>query len=127
MTTRELQDFAVMFFAAVDAQNATALKQYFSEEITLQMANLPITEGGESVIAAFKAADERFSSIKHSIEGIWIGDWEQGPVVSVEAIAQYEFPDGRTLELPVTSTLRLTQNKKVANYKIFMDPLPAFS
>lgn len=127
MTTRELQDFAVTFFAAVDAQNAAALEPYFSADIALQMANLPVTQGINPVISAFKAADERFTSIKHLIQGIWIGDWEQGAVVSVEAIARYGFSDGRSLELPVTSTLRLTSDNKIADYRIFMDPLPAFS
>ena len=127
MTRNELEAFARTFFTDVDAQNAEGLRRYVTENIRLQMANMEPTVGVDAMMNAFKAADERFDSISHDIQGIWTGQWENGSVVSVEAIARYGFADGRQIELPVTSTLRLTADGKVTDYRIFMDPGPAFA
>ncbi|WP_170329771.1 nuclear transport factor 2 family protein [Ruegeria arenilitoris] len=127
MTRNELEIFARMFFGKVDAQNAEDLRPYIASDIRLQMANLDPTRGADEMIVAFKATEERFRSIHHDILGVWTGDGEHGPVVSVEAIARYKIFDGRKVSLPVTSTLRLTQDGKVSDYRIFMDPGPAFA
>lgn len=76
--------------------------------------------------AAFASAAARFESITHIIQGVWSGAWEQGDVVSVEARVKYRLADGREIELPCTSTLRL-RGELVADYRIFMDPAPAFA
>lgn len=127
MTPDELETFAHMFFGKVDSQNAEELRSLISNDIRLQMANLDPTSGADEMIAAFKATEERFRSIHHEILGVWTGEVEHGLVVSVEAIARYEIFDGRKVSLPVTSTLRLSQDGKVTDYRIFMDPGPAFA
>ena len=127
MHRKQLEDSARTFLASVDAQNAEGLRPYIADDIRLQMANMEATSGADALIAAFKATEDRFSSITHVIQGIWTGQWEKGDVVSVEAIARYGFADGRTVELPVTSTLRLAADGRVADYRIFMDPGPAFT
>ena len=55
-----------------------------------------------------------------------MGQWEQGEVVSVEAIVRYELPSGRVVELPCTSTLRL-HGEKIAGYRILIESSPAFA
>jgi ketosteroid isomerase-like protein len=90
------------------------------------MANFPATVGVHALRAAFAAAAARFESITHVIQGVWSGTWEQGDVVSVEAQVKYRLADGREIELPCTSTLRL-RGELVADYRIFMDPAPAFA
>ncbi len=127
MNRDKLEKFARTFFTTVDAQNADGLRPYVTDDIRLQMANMEATAGVGAMMSAFRAAEERFASITHHIQGIWTGLWENGPVVSVEAIARYGFKDGRKIELPVTSTLRLTSDGKVADYRIFMDPGPTFA
>jgi hypothetical protein len=90
------------------------------------MANMEPSVGVEPLKAAFQAAADRFRSISHEVQGIWGGKWEQGDVVSVEAVVRYELPSGRVVELPCTSTLRL-QGDKIADYRIFIEPSPAFA
>jgi hypothetical protein len=90
------------------------------------MANMEPSVGVEPLKAAFQAAADRFRSISHEIQGIWGGKWEQGDVVSVEAVVRDELPSGRVAELPCTSTLRL-QGDKIADYRIFIEPSPAFA
>jgi hypothetical protein len=89
------------------------------------MANMVPTIGVDSLKQAFQTSADRFTSINHRIEGIWTGNWEVGDVISVEAIVRYELRDGKIVELPCTSTLRLI-GQKVSDYRIFMDPSPAF-
>ncbi|WP_170328491.1 nuclear transport factor 2 family protein [Ruegeria arenilitoris] len=126
MTRTELESFARAFFAKVDAQKADDLRPLLTEDVRLQMANLAPSTGADDLIAAFRATEERFLSIRHDIQGIWTGADNQDLVVSVEAIANYEIFDGRRVALPVNSTLRL-RDGKVADYRIFMDPGPAFA
>ncbi|WED23021.1 nuclear transport factor 2 family protein [Vibrio sp. JC009] len=127
MNHRELEDFACSFFAAVDVQCAEGLRPFLTDDVLLRMANMPATIGIEPLIEAFKASEAHFTSVEHIIQGIWTGLWEEGPVVSIEAVVRYGFADGRKIELPANSTLRLTQENKIADYRIFMDPGPAFS
>lgn len=56
--------------------------------------------GVESLKAAFKASENRFSSIEHLIEGVWTGKWDLGDVVSVEAKVRYELPNKKEPSLP---------------------------
>ena len=46
-------------------------------------------------------------------------------MVSVEAMVTYELPNGTVVVLPCTSTLRL-KGEKIADYRIFIEPSPAF-
>jgi hypothetical protein len=90
------------------------------------MANMEPSVGVESLKQAFQAAADRFSSITHTIDGIWPGTWDHGNVVSVEAIVRYVLPNGKAVKLPCTSTLRL-RDQRIADYRIFIEPTPALS
>ncbi|MCU0550524.1 MAG: nuclear transport factor 2 family protein [Leptolyngbya sp. Prado105] len=118
--------WAKKFFAAVDSRQPDAIVTFMQPDIRLQMGNAPALVGIPAVHAAFSQAAQRFVAIQHSIQGIWQGTWEKGDVVSVEAIVTYTFPDSRIVKLPCTSTLRL-QDEKIADYRIFIDPTPAFA
>jgi hypothetical protein len=96
-----------------------------TDDVRLQMANMEPTVGVNLLIAAFQAAADRFRSINHRIQGVWAGRWEAGDVVSVEAMVTYELPNGTVVVLPCTSTLRL-KGEKIADYRIFIEPSPAF-
>lgn len=114
------------FFSAVDSRQPEKIAQYMTEDVRLQMANMKPSIGVESLKQAFQAAADRFSSITHTIEGIWTGTWDHGDVISVEALVRYVLPGGKVVELPCTSTLRL-RGQKIADYRIFIEPTPAFT
>ena len=118
--------WAKELFAVVDSRQPEKIAAYMTTNVRLQMANMEPSIGVEPLKAAFQAAADRFRSITHQIQGIWGGKWERGDVVSVEAMVRYELPSGRVIELPCTSTLRL-QGKKIADYRIFIEPSPAFA
>ncbi len=127
MTKLELEDFARKFFNAVDQQDVQGLIPYLSQDVRLQMANMPDSLGINALVAAFEATEQRFSAIRHDIQGIYTGTWTEGDVVSVEATAHYKIGNDRDVSLPVTSTLRINGEGKISDYRIFMDPTPAFA
>ncbi|RQW23336.1 nuclear transport factor 2 family protein [Rhodobacteraceae bacterium CH30] len=120
-----LEQWARAFLHKVDTGPATALASDLSEDLRFTTANLPTTLGPQALIDAFAAAQQRFESIHHEIVGVTTGCWEEGDVVAIEARAHY-FRNGREIVLPVTSTLRL-RGDKVADYRIYIDPAPAFA
>jgi hypothetical protein len=120
------EQWAKDFFAVVDSRQPQKIAAYMTTNVRLQMANMEPSVGVEPLKAAFQAAADRFRSISHRIQGVWGGQWEEGDVVSVEALVRYELPNGRVVELPCSSTLR-RQGEKIADYRIFIEPSPAFS
>jgi hypothetical protein len=121
----DYKEWATEFFKVVDSRQPEKIAEYMTDKVRLQMANMEPTIGVDSLKQAFQTATDRFLSINHRIEGIWTGNWEFGDVISVEAVVRYELRDGKIVELPCTSTLRLIA-QKVSDYRIFMDPSPAF-
>lgn len=122
MTDREVR----AFFSSVDAADLAALRTAFDPEIVLVMGNADPVRGSDDVLAAFQNVSEQFSSIRHEVNAVWRGTWERGGVCSAECIATYKREGGEAVSLPVTSTLRLTPEGKVAEYRIYMDPSPVF-
>ncbi|WP_168929210.1 nuclear transport factor 2 family protein [Crenobacter intestini] len=122
---QSLEQWAHAFLHKVDTEPAAALASDLSEDLRFCMANLPVTLGPQALIDAFAAAQQRFDSIRHEIVGVTTGRWEEGDVVAIEARAHY-LRNGREVVLPVTSTLRL-RGGKVADYRIYIDPAPAFA
>ena len=119
-------EWAREFFSVVDSRKPEKIATYMTDNVRLQMANMDPSIGVEALTAAFQGAADRFKSISHNIQGIWTGQWELGDVVSVEAIVTYELPGGRTVSIPCTSTLRM-KGDKIADYRIFIEPSPAFT
>jgi ketosteroid isomerase-like protein len=113
------------FFSVVDSKKPEKIATYTTDDVRLQLANIQPSVGVEALKAAFQGTADRFKSITHRIQGVWVGRWESGDVVSVEAIVTYELTRGNVVSLPCTSTLRL-KGGKIADYRIFMDPTPAF-
>lgn len=127
MTSPMLEHYATRFFAAVDAQQAQKLRPYLTPDVTFQLANAPTSTGIDALVEAFAATESLFTSITHDIQGVWSGVWTQGHVISVEANVHYRHVTGEYHVLPVTSTLRLNDQNKICDYRIFMDPSPIFN
>lgn len=122
-----LQAWARSFFSAVDAQKADDLRDYFTDDVVFRMANAEPLNGVDTLLDAFGQADLRFTSITHDVTGIWRGTWAGGDVVSVEALVTYTSAEAEPVTLPVTSTLRLNGDGRIADYRIFIEPSPAFA
>lgn len=125
--TFDAYKYAEQFMNYVDSRDWQSLTELLSEDVRLQMANWQAIEGRNNLLETFSRSVAQFSSVTHKIQGVWSGVWTKGQVISVEAIACYELSSGQIIRLPVTSTLRINLDNKVVDYRIFMDPAPAFS
>ena len=123
MTNEQIRDL----FQAVDAADETVLKAAFDPDIILVFSNQEPIQGRDAVLETFRSTSDSFNAIHHTVHAVWTGTWEQGEVRSVECTANYTRKDGKTVSLPVTSTLRLTREGRIADYRIFMDASPAFA
>ena len=114
-------------FKAVDNADETALRKAFDEDVVLIFGNQDPVKGREPVVETFSSTSANFDAIHHDVHAIWTGSWKRGEVRSVECTANYTRKDGRTVSMPVTSTLRFTEKDLIAKYQIFMDASPAFA
>ncbi|MFZ5558963.1 MAG: nuclear transport factor 2 family protein [Pseudomonadota bacterium] len=121
----DLERWARNFVATVDRGDPSAIGAELADDVRLTLGNQPTVVGRTAVESVFAGSRSRFRSVRHDVLAIMMGSWEGGDAVSVEAMAHYVFPDGRVVRLPVTSTFRL-RDGKVSDYRIFMDPGPAF-
>ena len=122
-TEEDIRDF----LAAVDGGDQASLAVAFADDIVLTFGNAEPVCGERKVLATFAGTSKTFASIHHELEGVWQGEWAKGKVRSAECKATYTHHDGTTVTLPVTSTLRLNAAGEISDYRIFMDPAPAFS
>ncbi len=115
-------------FAAVDSCDPDAIAAHFADDIHLVIGSSAPVEGRQDASEAFATVGRTFSSVRHAISGIWRGRSEaQGrtaDVASVEAAVTYTLPDGRSVTVPCTSTLRLAEDGRIRDYRIFMDAAP---
>lgn len=119
-------EWAAEFFKVVDSQQPEDIVAYMTDDVRLQMANFEATVGIEHAKQAFAGAAEKFNSIQHLIDGVWKGVSGGLEVVSVESWVRYELADGREVEIPATSTMRI-RDEKICDYRIYIDPTPAWS
>lgn len=115
------------FLAAVDSGDQAALAAAFADDIVLTFGNADPVRGETDVLSTFAGTSDAFVSIRHDLKGVWRGAWEGGEVRSAECEATYTRHDGTAVTLAVTSTFRLNADGEIADYRIFMDPAPAFS
>ena len=124
-----LQRWAREFMRTVDTRDAEAIGAKLTDDVAFTIGNHPTVTGRGNVVELFAATSARFADMWHDIAAIWHGSDHTGllplEVASIEGFANYVMHDGRTIRLPVTSTLRIRDNH-VADYRVYMDPNPAF-
>jgi uncharacterized protein (TIGR02118 family) len=121
-------DWARRYFATADRMDPGAITDHFAADARFVFANaLPVT-GRNAIRAALASFFATVDTMRHELTGVWVGRWERGPVVSVEADVHYRGRGGGTIPpLPCTSTIRLIDEGDrwlVQDYRIFMDLAP---
>ncbi|HEY4387808.1 MAG TPA: nuclear transport factor 2 family protein [Ktedonobacteraceae bacterium] len=117
----------VELFETIDAMQAEKFAIYFAEESLFRFGNAVPARGRQAIEEALVPFFSSIAKLEHRITGVWHGEWEHGPVISVEANVIYTRKDGtRTEALPATSTIRM-QADKIKDYRIFVDISPLFA
>jgi SnoaL-like domain len=102
------QHYVADLFDAVDALDATAFAERFTEDGAFRFGNAPPVVGRQQIEASVAGFFSTISGLKHKIVGVWSGVWEGGAVTSVETTVLYLRKDATVTDaIPVTSTLRM--------------------
>lgn len=121
------KEWVLDLFRTIDSMDAKTLAEAFTEDGTFRFGNSERVAGREQVQKSTLEFFSMIGGLSHTITGVWSGSWREGDVVSVEAEVTYTRKDGsRTPPLPVTSTLRMAQDR-IKDYTVFMDVSPLFS
>jgi hypothetical protein len=114
-------------FKTIDSMQADKFATYFTEEGFFRFGNAVPVQGQQAIEETLAAFFNSIAKLEHHITGVWNGEWEHGPVISVEANVIYTRKDGtRTEAIPATSTIRM-QADKIKDYRIFADISPLFA
>ncbi len=114
-------------FHAVDALNAAAFAERFTEDGTFRFGNAPAVTGRRQIEESVAAFFSTIGGLTHEIVGVWSGAWEAGAVTSVETTVTYRRKDATVTDaLPVTSTLRM-RGDLIADFRVFADISPVFA
>jgi hypothetical protein len=121
------QHYVADLFDAVDALDATAFAERFTEDGTFRFGNAPPVAGRRQIEESVAGFFSTISGLKHEIVGVWSGAWEGGAVTSVETMVTYRRRDATVTDpIPVTSTLRM-RGDLIADFRVFADISPVFA
>ena len=121
------QDYVTDLFDAVDALDAAAFAERFTEDGTFRFGNAPAVVGREQIEEGVAGFFSTIGGLKHEIVGMWSGTWEGGQVTSVETTVTYRRKDATVTDaIPVTSTLRM-RGDLIADFRVFADISPVFA
>jgi SnoaL-like domain len=121
------QHYVADLFDAVDALDATAFAERFTEDGAFRFGNAPPVVGRQQIEASVAGFFSTISGLKHEIVGVWSGVWEGGAVTSVETTVMYLRKDATVTDaIPVTSTLRM-RGDLIADFRVFADISPVFA
>jgi hypothetical protein len=121
------QHYVADLFDAVDALDARAFAERFTEDGTFRFGNAPAVAGRQRIEESVAAFFSAIGGLKHNIVGVWSGAWESGAVTSVETTVTYRRKDATVTDaIPVTSTLRM-RGDLIADFRVFADISPVFA
>jgi hypothetical protein len=121
------QHYVADLFDAVDALDATAFAERFTEDGTFRFGNAPAVVGRQQIEESVAGFFSTIRGLKHKIVGVWSGAWESGAVTSVETTVTYRRKDATVTDaIPVTSTLRM-RGDLIADFRVFADISPVFA
>jgi hypothetical protein len=121
------QDYVADLFDAVDALDAAAFAERFTEDGTFRFGNAPAVVGRQRIEESVAGFFSTIGGLRHEIMGVWSGAWECGAVTSIETTVTYRRKDATVTDaLPVTSTLRM-RGALIADFRVFADISPVFA
>jgi ketosteroid isomerase-like protein len=112
-------DYIREYFNEVDRMNPDGLLAWYAEDASFRFANQEPARGKQAIGELLAGFYGTVRSMRHEPLGIW-HDADSG---AMEASVHFELPDGRTVELPAVSVLRV-RNGLVHDFRFVMDASP---
>jgi ketosteroid isomerase-like protein len=107
------------YFSEVDRMKPDGLLAWYADDASFRFSNQETARGKQAIGELLAGFYGTVRSMRHEPLGIW-HDADSG---AMEASAHFELPDGRTVELPAVSVLRV-RNGLVHDFRFVMDASP---
>ena len=119
--------WVAQLFASIEAMDTDAFVAHFADDAVFRFGNAEPARGRAAIRETLAGFFGAIGGLHHDVTGIWRGEWERGPVLSVETAVTYTRADGsQTPTLPAMSTLRIN-GEMIHDYRIFVDAAPLFA
>ena len=109
-------------FREVDAMDATAFGEFFSEDALFQFANMPPAKGPKAITEFVQNFFSTIKSISHHLHQSLAKD----DMASVSGTVEYGRKDGTKITLPFSNTFRIGLDEKFEHWQIYMDTAPLY-
>jgi ketosteroid isomerase-like protein len=112
-------------FTAIDGGAIEEAITFFSNDITIQFANIGPLTGPAAFVDLYDQFAGMVAGVRHEIHDIWSVVESPDAAVS-RATAHYTLHNGNQVSLPCSNIFRLSGGL-ISEYRVFMDITPALS
>jgi hypothetical protein len=88
--------------------------------VRLQLGSQPELHGHSAVRAAISGLFQKLAGIDHQLKELWLSE----RTMAFQAAVTYTLPDRRAVQLPYVDVLRLADEHRVEDYRIYIDLSP---
>lgn len=107
-------------FSAIDNRDVDAFMAWLSDDCSFTYGSGEAVRGVAAVRDLVTAFLGSFESVSHRVDSTWEGD---GAAITEGAVT-YLTADGRSTTLPFCNVLHLSEDQRIRDYRVYIDPTP---
>ena len=119
------QDTIRALFAALDRGDVDGVTTFLHDDVVVVLSNREPIHGVTAYAELFGQVMGMLAGIRHEIHDIWSAA-EDAAVWTVTMTTHYSRADGTGVSLPCCAILRFS-DRRVSDYRVFMDMTPVFA
>jgi ketosteroid isomerase-like protein len=108
------------YFDAMEAKNFDRLASYYTDDVSLTLANAPTITGRDAMLNQMTTLLGKVKSLAHPLINVW---QEDGRVVIFEVTSIWRFHDDREVKINACSIFTLVDGK-FTDQRIYVDNAP---
>jgi ketosteroid isomerase-like protein len=110
-------------FAAIDRKDADGFCGFLAEHASFRYGNAPAIEGREAIRIFVAAFFDSIRALSHRVDE----HWQVDDALIVRGTVTYTRPDGSRLAVPFVNVLKLSADRLVREYQVYVDASALFS
>lgn len=110
-------------FAAVDATDAHAFSEFFTDDGRMIYANGDPMTGRAEIEKGAAGFFGTIRSLHHAV----INEWVVGADTINELSVTYQRHDGKTVTIPAVTVWHVAADQKIDHYRVYVDLAPVFA
>ena len=122
MSETTVSDQLRRVFATFDVQDVSALAEFMTDDVALQLGNAETIKGKAGFVQAVTAFLGSIAGVHHEILSVYT----DGDAAIVEFDVHYTRRDGNLVTLPCCNVFRL-RDGLIAEYRSYMDATPVYA